>query len=170
MRVNHVDRDGVVTRGYGDTSFALKYHYVLSEKTALGVEAGFKSPTAKAGLGSGKTDSVLNGIVSVESSTAQFDLNLGVTRLGAYANNEGRHEIAWAVSASRPLVNKWNMAVEFSGTGRLGTSNTDQFLAAVSYEWSQRTAFDIGASKGLNDSTPRWNVFTGIAMLLGEIK
>ncbi|MHB1231335.1 MAG: transporter [Burkholderiales bacterium] len=170
MLARRTTQDGVVTNGYGDTSFALKYHHEISEKVALGLEAGFKSPTAKTGLGTGKTDYVLNGITSIDSGVAQIDLNLGVTRLGGYAENEGRHALSWAVSISRSLVEKWNVAVELSGTDRHGMRGTSQFLTALSYEWSKRTVFDFGAAAGLGKAAPDWSVFAGVTILWEKIK
>ncbi len=165
LYIRRVDQDGAASSGYGDTSVVLKYHCALSETSAVGVEAGFTSPTAKSGLGNGKTAYLLNGIVSMESDVAQFDINLGVTRLGEVADNAGRHEISWAVGASRPLADQWNLALELSGTGRHATKNTQQFLAAFSYEWSKRTVLDIGATTGLNPATPERNLFAGMTVL-----
>ena len=170
LLARRTDQDGAVMRGVGDTSFALKYHHALSATAALGVEAGFKSPTAKTGLGIGNTNYVLNGIVSMENSVAQVDINFGVTQLGTYTGNQGRHELSWAVGASRPVVEKWNLAVELSGVDRRDTRGTGQFLAALSYEWRKRTVFDFGAATGLGNTAADWGVFAGVTILWEKIK
>lgn len=160
-----VDQDDLVTRGYGDTGLALKFHHALSEKIAWGLEAGFKSPTAKTGLGTGKTDYGINTILSVDSELAHIDLNGGVTQLGDHAEGYGQQAYTWAVAASRPLHQDWNLELELSGLERRGRRKTAQFLTAISYEWTKRTVFDFGASTGIGRSAPAWSVFAGVTVL-----
>src|SRR6185295_2102294 len=75
------DIDGRVN-GIGDTNLTLKVHHSLNDKVAIGLEAGIKLPTARDLIGSGKSDIVVNGIVSAELGEAALDVNLGAVRLG----------------------------------------------------------------------------------------
>jgi len=161
--------DQSVTSGYGDTSLTLKHHHALSEDLALGVEAGFKSPTAKNGLGSGKTDYTVTGILSADLGKAQLDLNLGVTRLGLIDANQGRNTYSWAASLSRPLTEQWTAATEVSGVIQRGTRSSGQFLAALGYAWNKRVVFDGGFALGMGSTAADWSLFAGVTILLEKV-
>lgn len=160
-----ISDDQAVVSGYGDTTLTLKHRHAISGDLALGLEAGFKSPTAKTGLGSGRTDYTVNGIVSVGLGEAQLDLNLGVTRLGKREDNLGGNAYPWAVSVAHPLVDRWTVAGEVSGTVRHGTRGTGQFLAAVGYEWNKRMALDGGFAVGMGSTAADWSLFAGVTLL-----
>ena len=161
--------DQSVTSGYGDTTLTLKHRHALSDDLALGIEAGFKSPTANTGLGSGKTDYTLNGIVSTGLGEAQLDLNLGVTRLGLLEENQGRNAYSWAASLSHPLAERWTAAVEVSGAVRRGSRASGQFLAALGYEMNKRVVFYAGFTQGLGNTAADWGLFAGVTILLEKV-
>lgn len=117
-------------RGQGDTLLLLKQRWPLSEENnaALGVEYGFKSPTAKEGLGSGKTDYLVNGIYSAEFSGHTLDLNLNLSVLGEALPGEERQQWGWATTWSRQLNDTWGIAAALSGYMRQGMDAANQFL------------------------------------------
>lgn len=98
LHAHAVSLDNETANGFGDTLLTLKHHHALSDNLALGLEAGIKLPTARETLGSGRTDETVNGIVSTNLGSADVDFNLGVTRLGIYAEDEGRYQVTWAAA------------------------------------------------------------------------
>lgn len=162
--------DGGRLSGAGDTSLTLKHRIGVDDVSAFGIEAGAKAPTAKSGLGSGKSDYTLNGIYSRDIGDYRIDLNFNVTRLGAVGMVEGHSQRGWAASLSRGLNERWSLAGELSGTTRRGVSDTAQFLVATSYNSSKRVAWDAGAAFGLTRATPDWSIFAGVTVLIGQLR
>lgn len=169
--VRQIDTDGARTEGFGDTTVLLKHHWSIGteEGQALGLEWGFKSPTAKTGLGSGKTDWLANAIYSTELANTTLDFNVNATRIGASQAGESGAQIGWAAALSRPLSGAWGAAVELSGSARRGTAATNQFLAALNYSESARVVFDFGLATGLGPATKERSVFAGVSLLLEKI-
>jgi hypothetical protein len=155
--------------GRGDTSFVVKHRIPVDDDTAFGIEAGVKAPTAKDGLGNGKRDSIVTGIMSTRVGETGIDFNLGAVRLGAVEVGAGRTQTNWAVSFSHPVVERWSANLEFSGSRQAGTASTSQALFALAYSVSKRIVVDAGMAKGLNGSKPD-SFFAGISMLLGTFK
>ena len=167
--VRQKNADGSTLSGLGDTAVILKRRFALDENTAFGLEGGVNLPTAKDGLGSGKTDYLVTGIYSANLGVYHTDLNLSATRLGQVGDGESRLQTAWATSLSRPLGETWGVAGELSGTYRKSVASTAQFLVAASYNYSKRIVFDAGTSVGLNRASPDWTIFAGMTMLIGKI-
>ena len=157
---------GETTRGWGDTSVAMKFHHAVSESTGLGLEAGVTLPTAANDLGSGHADYTVNGIVSTEAAGCDVDINLSYTRLGVADTGTSRDTVGWAIAASHDIGEKWGLAGELSGTGQRGTRGAAQFLSAVSFTAAPTLVFDGGALFGLNRDSPRYAVFAGVTMLV----
>jgi len=169
--INQTDQAGSKLSGAGDTFFMLKQKFAESKdgKSAFGVEYGFKSPTAKEGLGSGKTDYLVNGIYSTELSGNTIDLNANYTELGEALSGEARQQWGWATTWSRPLNDTWGVAAELSGYTRQGTQSGSQFLGALSYNMSRRVVWDAGFTTGLTPAAPTWSVFAGVSILAGRL-
>jgi len=171
--VNQTDAAGTHISGAGDTQFLLKNRWPTSNDgiSALGLEYGFLSPTAKSELssGSGKTDYLVNGIYSTDLSGNAIDLNLNITELGNTLPDESSKLWGWAMTCSRTLNDTWGASAEVSGLSRQGKDPSTQFLAAVSYTSSKRVSWDAGFSTGLNSAAPQWGIFAGVSVLLGKI-
>lgn len=176
--IEQTDQAGSKLSGAGDTLFMLKQKFAESKdgKSAFGVEYGFKSPTAKEGLGSGKTDYLVNGIYSSELAgntpglaSNTIDLNVNYTELGDALPGEARQQWGWATTWSRPLNDIWGIAAELSGYTRQGTQSSSQFLGAVSYNMNRRVVWDAGFSAGISPAAPTWSVFAGVSILAGKL-
>lgn len=169
--LRQTDPDGARSAGFGDTTVMLKHHWALGaeEGPALGLEWGFKAPTAKTGLGSGKADWLANAIYSAELANTTLDLNVNATRIGAIQTDESRTQIGWAAALSHPLAGAWGAAVELSGSARRGTTTSNQFLAALNYSQSARVVFDFGMAAGLGPAPRDKSVFAGVSLLLEKI-
>jgi len=166
--INQTDAAGDQLSGAGDTLLLLKQKWDAGN-SAFGLEYGFKSPTAKEGLGNGKTDYLLNGIYSTELSGHAIDLNLNLTVLGESQAGEARQQWGWATTVSRPLSDTWGIAAELSGYTREGTAAASQFLGAVSYAMNRRVVWDAGFSVGITPAAPMWGVFAGVSVLTAKL-
>lgn len=168
--IRNTDAEGLKSSGFGDTLLVIKHHIGVSEDLAFGVEAGVRSPTAKKGLGSEKTDYILNGIVSADLGAVSLDFNVGPTRIGAREEGLGRTEWGAAAALSKSLDERWTIAGEVSGTKRKGSASQSQFLIAAGYAASKRTVFDFGFAKGLGNAETKWSAFAGVTMMLQQLR
>jgi hypothetical protein len=156
--------------GVGDTSVVLKRRFAVNDATAWGLELGEKFPTAGSERGSGHADTTVNAIFSSDFAPAwHTDLNLNETRLGVPSGQPRAWQTGWAAAVSRSLTDAWGAVGEFSGTRQVGTLPTAQFLAAASWNASPSAVFDFGAAHGLNDASPRWQVFAGVTVRLAKL-
>jgi hypothetical protein len=167
--VTQTDLAGGTLSGVGDTLLLLKQRWAVNENSAFGVEYGVKAVTARTGLGSGKTDYIVNGIYSTELNKHTIDLNIGLTELGSIQVNERREQLSWASTWSHPAGEDWTVAAEFSGVARQGTAPTNQFLLATSYAMNRRVVWDAGIASGISRAAPRWGVFFGVSVLAGKL-
>jgi hypothetical protein len=156
--------------GVGDTAVVLKRRFALNDATAWGLELGEKFPTAGVERGSGHADTTVNAIFSSDFAPAwHTDLNLNETRLGVPSGQPRAWQTGWAAAVSRSLTDAWGAVGEFSGTRQAGTIPTAQFLAAASWNASPAAVFDFGAAHGLDDASPRWQVFAGVTVRLAKL-
>ncbi len=153
--------------GIGDTAVVLKRRFAVSDATAWGLELGEKLPTAGSTRGSGHADTTVNGIFSSDFAPGwHTDINLNETRLGGTPR---AWQAGWAAAFSRSIDDAWGVTGELSGTHQSGTPDTAQFLAAASFNASPAAVLDFGAARGLNDATPRWQVFAGVTVRLAKL-
>lgn len=164
-RVHQANHNGDFLHGAGDTSMTLKFRHELDDDSALGLETGVKAATAKTGIGSGKTDYLLNIIYSRQMGDYALDLNLGYPRFGVTEPSEGRHGLVWAAAFGGPVAGKWGAAVELSGTARQGERHSPQFLTALTYNISRQTVLDGGVAFGLSSAAPNLTMFVGLTLL-----
>jgi len=167
-----VRQDGLAAResGTGDTSVVLKRRFAVSDATAWGLELGEKFATAGSSLGSGRPDTTVNAIFSSDFAPAwHTDINLDETRLGVASGQSRQWQTGWAAAVSRTLGDTWGAVGEFSGTHQSGTPSSAQFLVAASWNQSPAAVFDFGLAHGLNDASPRFQVFAGVTVRLAKL-
>ena len=155
--------------GVGDTAVVLKRRFAVSDATAWGLELGETFPTAKSSIGIGHAATTVNGIFSSDFAPAwHTDINLNVTHLGG-SGQPSPWQTGWAAAFSRTLTDTWGAVGELSGTHQASYGNTAQVLAAASWNQSPAAVFDFGVARGLNDATPRWQVFAGVTVRLAKL-
>lgn len=161
-----------VLSGFGDTGLFLKHHVLVEEETAteLGWEYGFKAPTAANGLGSGKTDYVLNGIFSRDFGAHELDANLNVTKLGNPAPGEGAYQYGWSATVFRMVDERMGVMCEVSGIARNRTTPEQQWLVAANYFLNTSLVVDVGYAAGFGSTANRHMIFVGMAVLLGRFR
>lgn len=167
--VRQRDETGQGVSGGGDTGVVLKRRFAVDDISAFGVEAGATVPTARSGLGSGKSDYALNGIYSADLERYHADLNLVLTRFGQTDAGVSRNQLLWAASLSRAITDRWGIVGELSGTRQHGTDTTAQLLAAASYNASRSLTLDAGVSTSIRSGGPDWSLFGGLTVLLGRL-
>ena len=165
----HQSVPGDSENGIGDTAVVLKRRFAVSDATAWGLELGETFPTAKSSIGIGHAQTTVNGIFSSDFAPAwHTDINVNETHLGG-SGQPSPWQAGWAVAVSRNLSDAWGAVGEFSGTHQSGTRNQSQFLAAASWNESPAAVFDFGAAHGLNNASPRWQVFAGVTVRLAKL-
>lgn len=159
------------TSGWGDTSLTLKHRIAsANEKINFGVEAGVNLPTARKGLGSGKSDWMVTGIYSLDfAENWRMDANLGLTRQGETTDGISRSLVPWAASVSHG-IGQWTLAGEVSGTHQSGMSERVQSLVAVSYAVMPRLVLDVGFSHANQGGIGEQAVFVGASWLAGKVR
>ncbi|WP_256077314.1 transporter [Massilia sp. YIM B04103] len=157
-------------RGVGDLTATLKRALRLDEASVLGLELSAKAPTARDGLGSGKSDYGLNGIYSRDFGSLHMDANLNLLRLGRVDEGEGRLQKGLSAAFSLPVAERWGATAELSGTQRHGSGATAQLLLAAAYNPHARLAFDVGVAKGLNARSQDWSMFAGVVFPLANFR
>jgi len=167
--VRQRDEAGTRLSGGGDMNVVLKRRFGIDTSSAFGLEAGATIPTARTGLGSGKSDYSINGIYSADLGRYHTDLNLVATRVGQVDPGVSRNQLLWAASLSRALTERWGVVGELSGTQQHGTDHTEQVLAAASYNVSPSLTLDAGLSRSIRSGAPTWSVFTGLTVLLARV-
>lgn len=161
--MRQIDDNGNPLKGRGDTLFLAKHRFAATEDQAFGLEWGWKSPTAKLGLGSGETDWIANGIHSVDIGKVRMDTNLGATRLGAAGPDEGRWQLSWALALSGEITKGLTLGVEPSGTWRRGGGTNTQWLISLSYALTPQLVVDVAFVEGASRQALDQAVFTGLA-------
>jgi len=165
----HQAQPGATQDSVGDTSIVLKRRFAVSDATAWGLELGETLPTAKDGVGIGRAQTTINGIFSSDFAPGwHTDINVNETRVGGSGPGSA-WQLGLAAALSRNLSDAWGVVGEFSGTHQGGTPATAQFLAAASWNQSPAAVFDFGATRGLNDASPRWQVFAGVTVRLAKL-
>ena len=155
--------------GAGDTTLVLKRAYVQGGATGIGLELGWKLPTAKDTIGSGKSDLALNGIVSRDIGAVHLDANLNATRLGAIEPGSGRVQTGLSASFSTPVSEQWGLTAELAGSRRNGVPHTAQLLCAAAYSPTRRLTVDVGVARGLAPASRSWSLFSGLVVPLAKL-
>ena len=162
------DFDGIASHSGGDTTLTLKYKLPVNESLALGAEFGVGLPTARPPIGTGHANWGVNGIASFDGGDTHVDVNLGATRLGGVAPDQGAWQGEWAIAASHPLFANTGITGEVSGVVAHGSSAQAQGLAALNYNVSRKLVLDIAVATGLTRSAPNLLVSAGMTVQLGH--
>ena len=163
------DEPGASQTGIGDTSLVLKRRFGLSDATAWGLELGETFPTAKSSIGVGHAATTINAIFSSDFAPAwHTDLNVNETHVNS-SGEAAAWQLGWAAAFSRTLSESWGAVGEVSGTHQGSAPSTAQLLVAASWNESPAAVFDFGVAHGLNNATPRLQVFAGVTVRLAKL-
>jgi hypothetical protein len=131
-------------------------------------------PTAspEKGLGSGHPDYTIALLTGSDFAThAHVDVNYGIGAIGSVADEPSFVQHLVSVSASDAVSDNWNPYLEvfwFSRQDAGGRSVTSIDGGAI-YQIGTRYALDGGLQFGVSASAPRFGVFGGISMIVGDV-
>ena len=155
--------------GVGDTRVGLQLVALedTDEHPALAFAYFVKIPTADGdkGLGTGRFDHKLVGLLSKKVGETDIDFNVAYLLVGEEGREGWEHGGQGALSVSRDFENNFGVEAELSGQSHDDVQPRGVFaLGAVRYKASRRLFFDAGARFGLNPEAPRVGLFAGMTV------
>jgi len=167
--VSETDAAGQTQRGFADTTLTGKVRFAVDAERAFGIELSLISPTARSGLGNGRTAYGTNLIYSADIGNYHLDVNLFPTLVGRPTPTASAWQLGGAIALSHPVSEKWGVLAEISGVSQNGIEHTSQFLAGSTYSASKRMVLDCGAVAGIGRGSPHFGIFAGATVLLGRV-
>lgn len=167
--VRRTGYDGEHASGAGDLVLEAKRRFAVDDTLAYAAEAIVKLPTSSGTIGSGKTDLLLNGILSKDLEGWRIDANLAATRVGAIEEGEKHWGGAWDVAFSHPAGEALTAAAEVFGSARGGTKASSQALASLSWSVTPRFVVDVAVVGRLARNAPDWQVVCGATIGLPRL-
>ncbi len=152
------------THGVGDTGVGFKYRFSQDSghRPSFAFMYMAKLPTAGDVLGSGEVDHAFTFLASKDLGKHHFDFNSVVNLLGRPQGGFD-HDVLNALAWSHPLGGKWATTAEFSGvtSPNAFTSESAQFLAAVTYTVRPRLVLDCGMAARITGDIPNATFIAG---------
>ena len=155
--------------GFGDTRVGFQV-VALEEaagRPALAFAYYAKLPTAEEaqGLGTGRFDHKLVGLLSKKLGETDVDFNVAYLLVGREDGPGWEQGGQAAVSVSHDFKNHFGFEAELSGQNLDDVQPRGLFaLGALRYTAGPRLAFDAGARFGLNPEAPRVGLFAGMTV------
>lgn len=165
--------DGTSVSGIGDVVPGVQYLLVKQTPHTydLAARLEYKIPTAKAGLGTGKTDYDLLMLASKDySPSVHGDYNLAVYQLGKASGQGFATQYLASAAFAFKLTDKLNLQDElygYSGSSESGTIVST--LHALGYQPSRTLAYDVGIDIGLTHAAPKYTILFGSTFFLGKL-
>ncbi|HEX8500262.1 MAG TPA: transporter [Pyrinomonadaceae bacterium] len=155
--------------GFGDTrvGFQLVALEDAPGRPALAFAYFAKLPTADEaeGLGTGRFDHKLVGLLSKKVGETDVDFNVAYLLIGKEGEPGREHGGQGAVAVSRDFKNHFGFEAELSGQSHDDTQPRGLFaLGALRYTKGRRVVFDAGARFGLTPEAPRFGLFAGMTV------
>lgn len=158
--------------GVGDTR--LGFQLVALEdrpgRPAVAFAYFVKIPSAseEKGLGTGRFDHKVVGLLSKKFGRTDLDFNVAYLLVGREGGGGWEHGGQGALSVSREFENDFGFEAELSGQSHDDVQPRGVFaLTALTYKAGPRMVFDAGVRFGLNPEAPRVGVFAGLTVGVG---
>ncbi len=165
--------DGTRLSGRGDITPGLQYLIVAQSPRTydLAARLEYKIPTAKQGLGTGKTDYDLLLLASKDySKIFHGDYNLGVYQQGRMSGQGFATQYFASGVLNTRLTATLTLQDElygYSGNSEGGTIVST--LHAIGYQPSRVLAFDAGVDIGISHAAPRYTLLFGSTFFVGRL-
>jgi hypothetical protein len=161
--------EGERQQGFADTVLKVKYRFLDDQSwmPAFAVSGTVKIPTASEskGLGSGKPDFSINGILTKNLSKRwAVYLNGGYTFIGEHGVN---NEWSYALAGQFALSDKWALVGEIAGANNFNGRKNDDPLSAllgIQHTFNENLVWDAGAGIGMNRAAPDFRLATGLTL------
>jgi hypothetical protein len=169
------DESGRVA-GFGNTQLGAKLRLWADPGgvPVLSILPTINLPTASAdkGLGSGSADYTVVLLTGTDLGRhAHVDVNYGVGAIGSLGDRSRFVQHLVSLSASDAISDNWNPYLEvfwFSRPDAGGTGMTSIDGGAI-YQIGARYALDGGVQFGATANAPRFGVFGGLSMIVGDV-
>jgi hypothetical protein len=171
---SETDESGRRMTGVGDTrlGFQLVWLKDTEKHPALAFAYYVKLPSAdeEKGLGTGRVDHRLVGLLSKKFGETDVDFNLAYLNVGREDGARRASGGQAAIAFSREFENKFGVEGELSGQSVDDAQPRGIFaLGALTYKASRRLRLDGGVRFGLNPEAPRVGVFAGMSVGVADI-
>lgn len=155
--------------GIGDTRVGFQVVALedTKEHPALAFAYFVKLPTAdeEKGLGTGRFDHKLVGLLSKKFGETDLDVNVAYLLVGREGGPGWEHGGQAAFSVSHDFKNRFGFEAELSGQSLDDVQPRGVFaLGALHYKAGPRLVFDAGARFGLNPEAPHVGFFAGMSV------
>ncbi len=166
---SETDEEGARMTGVGDTrlGFQLVALEDTEEHPALAFAYYVKLPSAsrEKGLGTGRVDHRLVGLLSKKFGETDMDLNVAYLNVGREDSGRRASGGQAALAFSREFENHYGFEAEVSGQSLDDAQPRGVYaLGALTYKVNRRLRLDGGARFGLNPEAPRVGVFAGMSV------
>lgn len=165
--------DGAHLSGRGDVTPGLQYLLLAQSPHTYDIAARveYKIPTAKQGIGTGKTDYDLLLLASKDyNKTLHGDFNLGVYQQGRMSGQGFATQYLASGVLNTKLSKTLTLQDElygYSGNSEGGTIVST--LHAIGYQPSRVLAFDAGVDIGISHAAPRYTLLFGSTFFVGHL-
>ena len=173
--LTQVDDSGRVS-GIGNTQLGAKLRLWADPGgvPVLSILPTINLPTASAdkGLGSGVADYTLVMLTGTDIGRhAHVDVNYGIGAIGSGGEQAHFIQHLFSVSASDAISDNWNPYVEVFWFSRqdIGGTGVTSIDGGAIYQLGTRYAIDGGLQFGVTANAPRFAVFGGLSMIVGDV-
>ncbi len=165
---------GLRTTGAGDTQLGIQIVLQHEKESRPGVSFAYyvKLPSASSteGLGTGRVDHALIGLISQSIRGTTIDFNIAYLLAGRTSSSGHASSGQGALAASRSVSKRLGVQGEISGSSRQDTQPGALFtLGAVTYKVNSRLFLDTGIRFGLTKEAPRVGFFAGVTVGIVEL-
>ncbi|HEX8115924.1 MAG TPA: transporter [Pyrinomonadaceae bacterium] len=166
---SETDEAGVRMTGVGDTRLGFQVVALgeTEEHPALAFAYYVKLPSAgrEKGLGTGRVDHRLVGLLSKKFGETDMDLNVAYLNVGREEGGRRASGGQLALAFSREFENDFGFEAELSGQSLDDAQPRGVYaLGALTYKVNRRLRLDGGVRFGLNPEAPRVGVFAGMSV------
>jgi Putative MetA-pathway of phenol degradation len=162
------------TTGAGDIELGIQVVLQHEKESRPGVAFAYfvKLPSASStkGLGTGRVDHALTGLVSKSLRGTTIDFNFTYLVAGRTISSGHDSSGQAALALARPVSKKFGVEGEISGSSRQDQQPGSLFaLGAVTYQVNRRLILDTGMRFGLTEEVPRVGFFAGITVGIADL-
>lgn len=160
---------GVRTTGAGDTQLGIQAVLQHEKETRPGIAVAYyiKLPSAREtkGLGTGRTDHNVVGLISKKIDGTTIDFNAVYLLAGRTTGSGHASSAQGALAASHEATKRWGLQGEISGFSRNDAQPGMMFtLGGATYQVNRRVVLDGGLRAGLTHDAPRVGLFVGMTV------